>query len=1220
MSDASRRAGGRCRFAHHRLHLVAKCVAFSVVVFTGLAAVTRAGAAEHEPARPNVVFILADDLGYGDLGCYGSTIKTPHLDRLAREGRLFTDAHSSAAVCTPTRYAIMTGREWFRRRTKWNYELTVPVDRVSLPAMMKSAGYATGLIGKWHLGYGEKAPNWNGELKPGPLECGFDRFFGTAMTHNEPPQVLVKNHRVVNLSPDDPITIVPPPPGVMFGKMQGGKQARVVHDELGVLHTEKAVEFIEQHKDRPFFLYYGMINVHGPIAPGKRFQGASRFGPYGDYVLELDWSVGEILATLDRLKLADNTLVIFASDNGGVLYKDVVEAGHMANASFLGQKTDVWEGGHRVPFIVRWPGRVPPGTRSGELICLADMLATLAAVVGRDLGPEDGPDSFNALPAILDQPGHAPVRRLLTSIGIFGMAIREGKWKLIPGHGSAGFSTVPNHAWTPPWKAGRQTSDYTSDGQLKPDAPPGQLYNLEQDPGETVNVYAQHPEVVERLTRLLAQLRKEDRSQRELAADLDRESRREYPREHIYDTSVFADEALVNVSVAANRWPDCTTLESAVRDIFRIEGVLDGSDQDKALALWKWFRILVSGTGGHYAYEGPPGSEILCSDPHKIFTVYGHHQCDGQSWAMVALWRAAGYMALDECTLGHTTAALRYRDIDGQFRYHSFDPQHRNYHWDELNQRVGTRSMPVMRGMVYRHLTAPQHVHSLRTSLGLGESVERRWDNSGRIVPSGKDKLAALEQPYYAYRPGTTRGVYAAVGEEFQVLEADTRPATYARRLHEGSDNVACSAAEPGRATLHPAKSGVPGVLVYRLAPPYMVADAHLEATLLKTNPEDRCEVSISRDGEQWTPAFSKKSVGEERMTVNVGFDAWKQGLPNVYTAYDFYVKVEMQTGGEPRDVGLQDLKIVVHRMLNKRTLPNLRPGVNVLRVTADRMDEDCSLKLALEYQVDGEAHTKTHLIDRFPYYFRIDIPDVPEDIQENYDQRFNEGRLRMVALSMTLAPRDQGKIAPSTLSEAEALRLWAMSSPHPANMDHREPMARAERDVRETSGFFPQADEAIENDEAMQALMKEFHGGDIEQAWRAAEDLGAYPKALDALLAEVPKANGDRLLFLCKALAQIKDPRAAGPLLDRWKQAPRGAPGSRYIPDVLAAIGDASVVPQLIAPLERCRFDYRFHIARALGILGGPEAEAALEDLAAHDPFPAVREEARLALERLRR
>jgi arylsulfatase A-like enzyme len=492
-----------------------------VLMLAGPGAARRSPAADKSDVRPNIVFILADDLGYGDLGCYEGKIPTPNLDRLARAGRVFTDAHSSAAVCTPTRYAIMTGREWFRRRRKWNYELAVPLDQISLPSLMKSSGYATALIGKWHLGYGVDAPDWNGELKPGPLECGFDRFFGTAMTHNEPPQVLVEKHRVVNLAPDDPITIVPPPPGLMFGVMQGGKSARVVHDGLAALHTEKAVKFLEDDKDRPFFLYYGMINVHGPITPGKRFEGTDPLGRYGDYVRELDWSVGEVLATLERLRLADKTLVIFTSDNGGVLYKDVVAAGHRTNGNLLGQKTDVWEGGHRVPFLVRWPGRVPPGTRSGELICLADMLATFAALLGRGLGPDEAPDSFNVLPAILDEPGHEPVRPLLASNGVFGTAIRQGQWKLIPFHGSAGYSTIPDHPWTPPWKAGRTTSDYTRDGHLKPDAPSGQLYDLERDPGETTNLYRQNAGIVARLTKLLELLQKENRGQREVAAELE---------------------------------------------------------------------------------------------------------------------------------------------------------------------------------------------------------------------------------------------------------------------------------------------------------------------------------------------------------------------------------------------------------------------------------------------------------------------------------------------------------------------------------------------------------------------------------------------------------------------------------------------------------------------------------------------------------------------------
>jgi hypothetical protein len=673
----------------------------------------------------------------------------------------------------------------------------------------------------------------------------------------------------------------------------------------------------------------------------------------------------------------------------------------------------------------------------------------------------------------------------------------------------------------------------------------------------------------------------------------------------------------VNVVVAANRWPDCTTLESAVQDIFRLEGVRDKGDQDKALALWKWFRILVSPTGGQYAYEGPPGQERLCHDPHKIFTVYGHHQCDGQSWAMTALWRAAGYIAFDECTWGHTTAALRYRDADGLTRYHTFDPQRRYYHWDETNQRVGTWSLPVMRGMVFRPLTAPQQLHSLRTSLRVGERIERRWDNGGHIVPSGKDKRAAAEQAYYAWREGATKGVYAAVGEEEQVFRAETQPETFACCLHEGSAHVACSAAERGRATLHPQQPDEVASLVYRLAPPYVVADARCEATLVKRNQKDLCRISISRDGAVWSPVYTKEAVGEERVVLDFGRRAWEQDRPNVYTAYEFFIKIECQTAGAPRDVGIRDLEIVIFRMLNKRTLPNLRPGANVLRVTADRMQAGHGLELAIDYHVDGAPRRETRFIRQFPHYFRIDVSGVPEEVQEDYDQRFNEGRLRTGAIALRLRPdAETGPSSPS-LEEPEGREAFSISSPHPARLDRRHPVTRPERDVRETSGFFPQSDEVRDDDQAMQALLRDLKGNDLGRRWLAAEDLGAYPKALDVLLAELPAADGDQTLFLCKALARLKDPRAIGPLLEKWKRAPNGAPGTRYIPDVLAAIGDRSVVGALVAPLPKCRFDYRLHIVHALGILGGAGAERTLAELAAHDPFPAVRQEAAAMLHR---
>ena len=444
---------------------------------------------------------------------------TPNVDRLAREGRLFTDAHAPAAVCTPTRYALMTGREYYRIGRKWNRDCLVDPGSTTLASICREAGYATGLVGKWHLGYGVGEPDWNGELKPGPLECGFDSFFGTAMTHNEPPQVLVDGHHVVGLSPDDPIRILPPDARHIFGVLSGGRSALVVHEDLCELHTQKAVKFIDEHRARPFLLYYGMINVHVPLTPGKRFQGSSSAGVYGDYIQELDWSVGQVLDKLDELKLSERTLVIFTSDNGGVLHRDAVRAGHLANGELLGQKTDVWEGGHRVPFLVRWPGHVPAATKCDEFIALTDMLASVATIQGRKLSPNEAIDSLDVSPALLDAPHQKPLRPLATIIGTAGQGIRVGRWVFYPKHGSGGLTTSDTYPWLQLWNRGWQNSDYTSDGQLQPGAPPGQLYDILADPREMTNVYGGRPQVVERLQTLLKQVMKKGSSVRAIAAD-----------------------------------------------------------------------------------------------------------------------------------------------------------------------------------------------------------------------------------------------------------------------------------------------------------------------------------------------------------------------------------------------------------------------------------------------------------------------------------------------------------------------------------------------------------------------------------------------------------------------------------------------------------------------------------------------------------------------------
>ena len=369
---------------------------------------------------------------------------------------------------------------------------------------------------------------------------------------------------------------------------------------------------------------------------------------------------------------------------------------------------------------------------------------------------------------------------------------------------------------------------------------------------------------------------------------------------------------------------------------------------------------------------------------------------------------------------------------------------------------------------------------------------------------------------------------------------------------------------------------------------------------------------------------YTKAETGREKIAVNIGKEAWTLGRASVYTAYSFLVRAELKTEGSVRGVGLGALKVVVWRMLNKRTLPHLRPGENVWKVTAERAPKGLGLELEIAYRVRGEARSQRRLITAFPHYFRIDAPGVAETVHKNYDQRWNDGALQMSAIRMRLRAAPGERAAPS-LPEAEALAKFAAPSPHPADMTRVRTVKRPERDARETSGFFPQAEAGTLDDdrkmnELIKLLAKGTRRGKLGAQWLATEDLGDYPKALDALLEALPAADIDLTLFLCKALSRMPHPKAIAPLLAKWRRAPRGSPGTRYIPDVLAAIGDRRVVGDLIAPLKRCRFDFRFHIAHALGILGGPRAAKALEDLAANDPFPAVRDEAKRALERLRK
>ncbi|HUT88997.1 MAG TPA: sulfatase-like hydrolase/transferase [Thermoguttaceae bacterium] len=471
-------------------------------------------------AKPNILLIVADDLGYGDVGCYGATkIKTPNIDRLAGEGVRLTDAHAPAAVCQPTRYAILSGTHFTRAKRQGKYTLYFHEGQVTLPGLLKLAGYRTAAIGKWHLGFGRGAePDYNGELKPGPLETGFDYFFGCPRTHNEPPMVFVENHRMVGFDPADPIRIISHDEVVNrglkdwgWGLSEGASKAHAARpvEKIDLILAEKASRFIAQKSDAPFFLYLPFLAPHVPIAPAAEFQGTSQAARYGDYVQQLDACVGKVLDALRTQGLVDNTLVLFTSDNGAVLHRDALEADHRANSTLLGQKTDAWEGGHRVPFIARWPGRIPAGLQGDQLLGLTDLMATLAAAVDVALPEGAAPDSLNQLSVLTDPAHAAAVRNEFLMQGTGGLALRQGNWVYLPKQGSCGMTvqSPPGPLWGRPYgKLGLANSDVDDAGRVKPDAPPVQLYNLATDPGQATNLAASEPQRAAAMQQRLAEL------------------------------------------------------------------------------------------------------------------------------------------------------------------------------------------------------------------------------------------------------------------------------------------------------------------------------------------------------------------------------------------------------------------------------------------------------------------------------------------------------------------------------------------------------------------------------------------------------------------------------------------------------------------------------------------------------------------------------------------
>ncbi len=473
---------------------------------------------------PNVIVILADDLGYGDVGCYGATkVKTPHIDRLAAEGRKFTDAHSASAVCTPSRYALLTG-EYPHRRNMYvpvflKTGLMIDTKQKTVASLMKSAGYATACIGKWHLGFGEKSPNWNGKLKPGPLEVGFDYYFGVPVVNSHPPFVYVENHKVVGLLPSDPFVFGKTAKTRKFREKMGLNQiggadaAHALYDDemVATTCTKKAVNWIKKQDQNPFFLYLATTNIHHPFTPHPRFKGTSQCGVYGDFIHELDWTVGEITKTLKEQGIEKDTLLIFTSDNGGMFNiggQEAWAAGHQLNGELLGFKFSAWEGGHRVPFIAKWPRKIQPGTTSKQLLGNVDLIATLAHLVGKKLEDRQGIDSINMLPALIDSP-QEPIREnlILAARMPSHLAIRKGKWLYVDARGGGGFSGKKpgQHTFAGPPAISyvkRKNSDI-KDGKIKNEAPHGQLYDLEKDRAQTTNLYHQYPEVVKDMKALL---------------------------------------------------------------------------------------------------------------------------------------------------------------------------------------------------------------------------------------------------------------------------------------------------------------------------------------------------------------------------------------------------------------------------------------------------------------------------------------------------------------------------------------------------------------------------------------------------------------------------------------------------------------------------------------------------------------------------------------------
>lgn len=453
------------------------------------------------PEAPNVVFILADDMGVGDPGSYnpGSKIPTPHVNRLAEQGMRLTNAHASGTLCVPSRYGLLTGRHPHRERMPdWTERPLIDLDQPSLASLLDDRGYTTYMVGKWHLGFeGGTAYDCSQPLRGGPVDRGFDHFFGLPASLDIPPYFYIRDDRCV-AAPTDTIAgnrsekeIWTDIQGPFW---RGGKIAPNVQlDQVLPRLEEEAIEYLNVHQEnraqQPFFLYLALTAPHTPWLPPDSLRGTSGAGLYGAFAVQVDGVVGRVMNALDRLGMRENTVVVFTSDNGPVWYdEDERHFDHRSAHVYRGMKGDAWEGGHRMPFVARWPGHIPAGTTSDQLLTFTDVLATVADLTGSPL-PPDSTDGYNLEPVLTAERDTIARGGTVIKSPAY-LAVRDGPWKLIPGLGSGGFTSPRTRA-------------------PGPDDPKGQLYHLGNDPAEQNNLYDERPEVVERLTDQLRRYRRQ---------------------------------------------------------------------------------------------------------------------------------------------------------------------------------------------------------------------------------------------------------------------------------------------------------------------------------------------------------------------------------------------------------------------------------------------------------------------------------------------------------------------------------------------------------------------------------------------------------------------------------------------------------------------------------------------------------------------------------------